>query len=157
ADSARLEADLDALRRGHAELQRDLEQAQGQLDVERLAMRGETMRLGEKLDEALRRAEQLEKERDHAVARLGDAEDRSRAEVDAVAVELERAVQQYDAADQRGRDLQAGLETLGAEADSLRQSQAQLRKELAAREQEVQAARDAAREAQNRLSSAQSD
>src|SRR5262249_59450087 len=97
------------------------------------------------------------KERDHALARLGEAEDSRRGEIAALAAELERAVRQHDAADRRGRDLQARLEALGAEVDSLRQSQAQLREQLAAREQEVEAARDAALKARDRLSSAQSD
>src|SRR5262249_33183090 len=83
--------------------------------------------------------------------RFGDAENRWRAESDALAAQLERAVQRHDEADRRGRDLQARLELLGAEVDSLRQGQARLRQDLAAREQEVEAARDAAREAQDRL------
>jgi chromosome segregation ATPase len=146
-EAARLSDELNALGRRHAELQDDVVKVRGQLDSERLVLRGEATGLEEKLGAALHRAEHLEKEHDHAVAQFGEAEKRWRAEIDALSLKLVRAAQQHDETDQRGRDLQARLEPLGAEVDALRQSQAQLRRELTAREQEVEAAQEALKQA----------
>jgi chromosome segregation ATPase len=167
SETARLTNELDALGSSQAELRHDLEEARGQLGREQAALttaaadacrqaathreerddalrwQPEAARLSDELGQALHRAEHLEKERDAAVARVGQAEKYWRAEIDALTEERNRAVQQHDEADQGDRDLEAQFQALSAQVDSLRQTEVQLRQNLAARELEVEAVREA--------------
>src|SRR5262249_15466888 len=129
-ETARLKEDLNALRRSQAELEHALEEARGQLDAERLALRGEAGGLGEKLGEALRRAEQLEKEqeglrqeRDRLGGELADA----RAAGEQAAARLQAEARAAEELRPQLHSAQRSLEEAAAGRDQARQSLAEQR------------------------------